>query len=88
MRNAKKGTYNGDTTFCTVNAYGNCPYCDQCNVCHIEDPITDCEDFAMFFENWDEWLMLDDIPDDEPPFYDEDYDTGFDPFLGMFTDDC
>lgn len=83
MRDKQAGTYNGDFTYCTVNAYGDCPYCDQCNVCHIEDPIADCEDFAMFFEDWDEWLRC-----DEPPEYDEDYDVGFDPFLGMFTDDC
>ena len=88
MRDAKQGTYNGEITYCTVNAYGACPYCDQCNVCHIDDPMKDCEDFAMFFDSWDEWLSLDDTPDDEPPFYDEDYDMGFDPYLGMFTDDC
>lgn len=57
MRNAEKGTYNDDPTYCTVNAYGECPYCDQCGVCHIEDPIADCEDFALFFKNWDEWLI-------------------------------
>ena len=88
MRDAKQGTYNGETTYCTVNAYGECPYCDQCNVCHIDDPMKDCDDFAAFFDSWDEWLSLDDTPDDEPPFYDEDYDVGFDPYLGMFTDDC
>lgn len=62
MRDAKRGTYNGDFTYCTVNAY-ECPYCDQCNVCHIDDPIADCEDFAMFFEDWDEWLRCD-APDE------------------------
>lgn len=56
MRDAKEGTYNGEPTFCTVNAY-DCPYYDQCGICHIDDPIADCEDFAMFFENWDEWLQ-------------------------------
>jgi hypothetical protein len=50
--------------------------------------MEDCEDFAMFFDSWDEWLSYDDTPDDEPPFYDEDYDMGFDPYLGMYTDDC
>lgn len=88
MRDAKQGTYNDETTYCTVNAYGTCRYCDQCNVCHIDDPMEDCEDFAMFFDSWDEWLSYDDTPDDEPPFYDEDYDMGFDPYLGMYTDDC
>lgn len=60
MRDIEKGTYNGETTYCTVNAYGACPYCDQCGVCHIDDPMTDCEDFAVFFEgDWDYWLRLD-----------------------------
>lgn len=88
MRDAEKGTYNGETTYCTVNAYGACPYCDQCNVCHIDDPMEDCDDFQAFFDSWDEWLALDDTPDD--PFY-EDWDNlecGFDPYSGCYTDDC
>ena len=44
MRDAKKGTYNGDFTYCTVNAYGDCPYCDQCGICHIDNPVEDCDD--------------------------------------------
>ena len=60
MRDTEKGTYTGETTYCTVNAYGACPYCDQCGVCHIDDPMKDCEDFAVFFEgDWDYWLRLD-----------------------------
>ena len=27
MRDAEKGTYNNEPVFCTVNAYGDCPYC-------------------------------------------------------------
>lgn len=57
MRDAKEGTYNGEPTYCTVNAY-DCPYCDKCGICHIDDPIADCDDFAAFFEDWDEWLRL------------------------------
>ncbi len=56
-RDAKEGTYNGDITFCTVNAYGACPYCDQCGVCHIEDPQRDCDDWKFFWDSWEEWLM-------------------------------
>lgn len=56
MRDEKAGTYNGEPTYCTVNAYGDCPYCDQCGICHIEDPIEDCDDFAAFFEDWEDWL--------------------------------
>lgn len=60
MRDAKQGTYNNAPTYCTVNAYGECPYCDQEGICHIENPMTDCDDFAMFFQSdWDFWVSLD-----------------------------
>lgn len=90
MRDARKGTYNGDPTYCTVNAYGACPYCDQCNICHVDDPIEDCEDFNMFFDSWEEWLSLSDELNPESSFY-EDWDNlecGFDPYAGCYTDDC
>ena len=50
MRDAKKGTYNGDFTYCPVNAYGDCSYCDQCGICHIDDPLEDCDDWGAFWE--------------------------------------
>ena len=53
-RDAKAGTYKGEKTFCTVNAW-DCPYCDKHLVCHIDDPIEDCDDFGTFFETWEEW---------------------------------
>lgn len=56
MRDAKAGTYNGEPTYCTVNAIGDCPYCDKCGICHIDDPIEDCDDFSTFFEDWEDWL--------------------------------
>lgn len=59
MRDAIKGTYNEEITYCTVNAYGDCPYCDKNGICHIDDPIEDCDDFAMFFESWKDWIALD-----------------------------
>lgn len=52
MRDKANGTYNGDTTCCPVNAYRDC------NVCHIDNPIVDCDDFCGFYENWDEWIAL------------------------------
>lgn len=58
MRDSAKGTYNGETTYCPVNAYGDCPYCDQCCVCHIEDPMEDCDDWGMFYSSWFEWMTL------------------------------
>lgn len=88
MRDAKQGTYNGETTYCTVNAYGECPHCDQCNVCHSPDPMIDCDDFSWFFEgSWEYWLSLDDSCL-EPPHLDDFDEVGFNPFLGMYDDDC
>ena len=54
MRDAKQGTYNGEPTYCTVNAYG-CLYCDKHGICHIDDPVEDCDDFSYFFETWEDW---------------------------------
>lgn len=60
MRNAKEGTYNGTTTYCPVNAYGDCPYCDEMNVCHVDDPTVDCDDwYSVFGDEWAEWEALD-----------------------------
>lgn len=56
--NDTDATRNGENVFCPVNAYGVCPYCDQCCLCHIADPIEDCDDFGAFFEDWDEWERL------------------------------
>ena len=76
MRSAMQGTYNGDTTFCPVNAYGECPYCDQCNVCHMPDPLAGCEDWRMFWPTWDEWINADTITDDREDFAEEEIDIG------------
>lgn len=56
------GTRNGNPVYCPVNAFGECPYCDQGNICHIADPIEDCDDFAHFFGSWDNWLNADESP--------------------------
>ena len=74
MRDSAKGTYNGDTTFCPVNAYGDCPYCDQCNVCHIDDPLEDCDDWGAFWSSWDEWQQADIVEDDRDSFVDDELD--------------
>lgn len=54
-RDAEKGTFDGEPTYCTVNAYGACPNCDQCNICHLPDPF-DCEDWCFFWDSWDEYI--------------------------------
>lgn len=61
MRDAENATYNGDTTYCTVNAYGECPFCDQMGQCHCPDPydpVEGCKDWSLFFESWDYWEWL------------------------------
>ena len=52
-RNAEQGTYNDEITYCPVNGW-DCPYYKK-GVCHIDDPIEDCDDFGAFFESWEEW---------------------------------
>ena len=72
IRDAKNGTYNGDKTYCPANAYGDCPYCDQCNVCHIADPQTECDDWATFWDSWDEWILADNVDPDTPEDFADD----------------
>lgn len=86
LRNAETGTYANEPTYCTVNCRGphDCPYSDAAGICHIEDPITDCDDFAAFFNSWEDWLALeeeDDIPDDVD-------ECGFNPYMGGYDYDC
>lgn len=66
------GYRNGDPIYCPVNAYGECPYCDQCNMCHVADPIEDCDDFACFFESWDDWVKANDVDPDALESFAED----------------
>lgn len=73
------GTRNGTPVYCTVNGL-DCPYYDE-GLCHIADPIADCDDFAAFFESWEDWESCDDIPDDVD-------ETGYDPYLGCYTEEC
>ena len=88
------GYRNGDPIYCPVNAYGDCPYCDQCNMCHVADSIEDCDDFACFFESWDEWLNADDVDPDAPETFADDEirwamdEMGYNPYLGCYDDDC
>ena len=94
MRDAKKGTYNGSYTYCPVNAYGDCPYCDQSNVCHINDPMEDCDDWGAFFDSWDDWLNCDDANPDAPEDFADDEiawamdEMGYNPYIGCRVDDC
>lgn len=58
MRDAKKGTYNDELTYCPAKKYEICPYCDQSGICHIEDPIADCDDFLTFFGSWELFVWM------------------------------
>lgn len=50
------GTHKGETVFCPVNGW-DCPYFKN-GICFVEDPITDCDDFAAMFGSWEEWEEL------------------------------
>lgn len=43
--NDTNGMMNDLPVFCSTGAYGDCPYCDQCNVCHIDSPAENCSEF-------------------------------------------
>lgn len=83
------GTRNGTPVFCTVNAYGDCPYCDKVGMCHIADPIEECDDFAAFFDSWDDWEHCGD-EDEEDRWLPDDEETecGFNPYMGGYDYDC
>lgn len=52
------GKHNGKTIYCPVNGCGIdglCPFCDRNNICYIADPMEECDDFALFFDSWEEW---------------------------------
>ena len=52
------GTHNGATVFCPENAYCDCPYCDQCNICHVADPVKDCSEFYFYYPTWDDYFIM------------------------------
>lgn len=89
-RDVQNGTFNGDYTYCPVNAYGDCPYCDQCNVCHIADPMEECDDWGCFWDSWEDWLNADDVDPDAPTDFADDAmdEVGFNPYLGEYDYDC
>ena len=59
-RDPQAGTYKGETTYCPMGDYIDCPYCDRYGICHTEDPFEDCDDWCAICgaENWDEWEAL------------------------------
>ena len=60
------GTRNGQPIYCPTNAYADCPYCDKHGICHISNPVEECDDFMSFFESWEDWDAADEFDDDAP----------------------
>lgn len=73
--------------YCPANAW-DCPYWKKNGTCSMypkDDPIKECDDFAYFWEEGEDYIC-DTEEDYEPINIDDDY--GFDPYLGCYTDDC
>ena len=62
---------------------------DICEVLGEPNEIIECEDGVVMSFGTDAYVEDDYVEDDYRfPWDDEDYDTGFDAFIGGFTDDC
>ena len=70
MRNIENGTYNDAKTYCPANAW-DCPYYDKDGVCHVDDPLRDCDDWGAFWESWEDWENAENITDDRDSFAEE-----------------
>ena len=51
-----------------------CPYINRSGNCVLDNPAEECDEFAYY--------------DDDPNCDDDADETGFDPYLGCYTDDC
>lgn len=58
FENDNNGMHHDSIVYCPIMSYGNCPYCDQCNICHIDDPLYDCDDFSLYYNDWDMYELL------------------------------
>lgn len=88
------GYRNGEPVYCPVNAYDDCPYCDRQGLCHIADPVADCDDFACHFETWDEWDNANNVDLNAPEDFSNDEiewamdEMGYNPYFGGYDYDC
>ena len=57
---------------CPVSDF-TCPYYKKGGYCSLDFPIFECDEAAYYAEEEDDNC---------------DYETGFDPYLGCYTDDC
>ena len=70
------GTRDGKPIYCPSNDF-DCPYYGK-GLCHIAEPEEECDEF--YFEEDDDEEDYDD--------YDDVDETGFDPYMGCYSDDC
>ena len=87
------GTHNGYTVFCPTCAYGDCPYCDQEGICHIANPVEECDDFGAYYESWREYEISESYnererEDEDWKPDDSDLELGFNPYMGGYDYDC
>ena len=82
------GTRNGYTVYCPTCAYGDCPYCDQENICHIKDAVEECDDFGSYYESWEEYESYNEDEDEDCEPDDSDLELGFNPYMGCYDNDC
>lgn len=47
------GTRDGRPIYCPENNC-DCPYFGK-GICHITNPVRNCDDFAYWFPTWQEW---------------------------------
>lgn len=79
------GTRNGQTIHCPVGDF-TCPYCDEDNVCHIADPLEECDSFGSYYASWGAYES--DDPWDIDSWDDDVDETGFNPYEGGYDYDC
>jgi len=48
------GERNGEPIYCPVNGW-DCPYWRENGKCVIDNPMEDCDDFAFFWDDWDDY---------------------------------
>ena len=46
-------TGNPEPIFCPANGW-DCPYYEN-GICYIRNPMEDCDDWAYFWDSWEEW---------------------------------
>lgn len=46
--------HNGKLIYCPYKSF-DCPYCDDEAVCHIADPIEDCDEFGSVWDSWEDY---------------------------------